>query len=322
MFTGNFINDVYPSTIDLTGGGLYTNIMFDPLKRNYVSTGFENFVQGNVARDDSNVLEFKTSDINSYINIRDYRGLITNSILIPNPSGSNELAELNLAKYYSILSAYDTMVTTLTNRIDELTTKLANAEQTITQAAQTIGTLQSTIDAHSRKLSELDTLTHRMSMEIEYQHNTDLTHGTMISDLQAETRSINTRIDNVVTKTDTLTTKTDSMTQVVTTLKSNNVIRSWVTTQTTDTGGFMRISMSSIPDIVGGTTGNNSVISIVPSDFYMEGSSTAICCWSDYSNEGSINVRLTWPNGDGAGDNKRLRVWYWAINPANSIPIS
>lgn len=199
MFTGNFINDVYPSTIDLTGGGLYTNIMFDPLKRNYVSTGFENFVQGNVARDDSNVLEFKTSDVNSYINIRDYRGLITNSILIPNPSGSNELAELNLAKYYSILSAYDTMVTTLTNRIDELTTKLANAEQTITQAAQTIGTLQSTVDAHSRKLSELDTLTHRMSMEIEYQHNTDLTHGTMISDLQAETRSINTRIDNVVT---------------------------------------------------------------------------------------------------------------------------
>ena len=254
MFTGKFSNDAHPNTLDLSAGGMYTNIMIDPLKINYLSTNRRNFVKEGVTSNDSNVLEFNTTNSDSYISMEAYRGLIANSILIPNTLGSNELIELNLSKFFSILSSYDATISALNRRIDELTatvtansnsisgiigtntgtppltlnevaTNIGSLSTKVTNAEQTIGSLSTNIGSLSTKVTNaeqsIETLTTNLTAAGAAIHDVKQQANALQSASTDQFRQIRQAMDETRSNINTLTTSVNSFSSSISTIQAD-----------------------------------------------------------------------------------------------------
>lgn len=107
------------------------------------------------------------------------------------------------------------------------------------------------------------------------------------------------------------------------TLKSQYLLKSWVPGQTTDGNGFLRLSMSSFPsDILGYS--NDYIVSIQPYDCRVSSYDRMFAAWADFQGDGQINVALRWAYDTyigKVGGGNRIRVWYWAKNPAANDPV-
>ena len=107
------------------------------------------------------------------------------------------------------------------------------------------------------------------------------------------------------------------------TLKTQHLLKSWVPGQTTDGNGFMRLSMSSFPsDILGYS--NDYIVSIQPYDCRVSSYDRMFAAWADFQGDGQINVALRWAYDTyigKVGGGNRIRVWYWAKNPAANDPV-
>ena len=106
-------------------------------------------------------------------------------------------------------------------------------------------------------------------------------------------------------------------------MKSQHILKSWVPGQTTDSNGFMRLSMSSFPsDILGYS--NDYIVSIQPYDCRVSSYDRMFAAWADFQGDGQINVALRWAYDTyigKVGGGNRIRVWYWAKNPAANNPV-
>jgi len=99
MFNGNFINDLDPNMLDLSGGGIYTKISLDPTKTNFISSNFQDYLQNGVLSSSNNVLTLNTSNSSSYIDITPYKGIILNSFFF---KSTTELFEISPRDIYNI----------------------------------------------------------------------------------------------------------------------------------------------------------------------------------------------------------------------------
>lgn len=107
------------------------------------------------------------------------------------------------------------------------------------------------------------------------------------------------------------------------TMKTTFTMKSWVPSQTTDGNGFIRLSMSSLPNDAAGKS-NDYIVSIQPYDCRVTSYSCAFVAWADYSGDGDINVCLKWANANNIaalGSGNRIKVWYWAKNPASNMVV-
>ena len=73
--------------------------------------------------------------------------------------------------------------------------------------------------------------------------------------------------------------------------------------------------MSSFPNDMASKT-NDYIVSIVPYDLRTSDYNTCICSWTDFEGDLTINVRLTWSNLAALNGGRKIKVWYWAKNPA------
>lgn len=104
-------------------------------------------------------------------------------------------------------------------------------------------------------------------------------------------------------------------------LKTPCLLRSFVPSQTTDGNGFMRLELSSFPSDMQSKS-NDYIVSIQPYDCRVSTYSCAFAAWTDYLGDGTINVCLKWANASSIaalGSGNRVKVWYWAKNPAINI---
>ena len=138
----------------------------------------------------------------------------------------------------------------------------------------------------------------------------------LINSLRSSVSNINSSISSANDLISRLRTACNAM-------KSQHILKSWVPSQTTDGNGFMRLSMSSFPsDILGYS--NDYIVSIQPYDCRVSTYDCVFASWSDYQGDGQINVALRWAYDTyigKVGGGNRIRVWYWAKNPAANNPV-
>lgn len=138
----------------------------------------------------------------------------------------------------------------------------------------------------------------------------------LINSLRSSVSDINSSINSANDLISRLRTVCNAM-------KSQHILKSWVPGQTTDGNGFMRLSMSSFPsDII--SYSNDYIVSIQPYDCRVSTYDCIFASWSDYQGDGQINVVLRWAyntNIGKLGGGNRIRVWYWAKNPAANNPV-
>ena len=243
-------------------------------------------------------------------------------------ASANVIAVLAL----SLAAGNSSAIDGLTSRVEALEAGSSQGLlERIERLENLVNTQQTTINSQANKISELNTLTHRMSMEIEYQHNTDTAHGTMISDLQVETRAINTRIDNVVSTVsvvrnevsavradvNTLSSDVRYTTNKVNILKSQPLVKSWVPSVQTDNNGFLRLNMSQFPSDMRSKT-NDYIVGLVPYDIRAANYETVVAQWTDWNGDDGVNIRLTWQNNTSVGSGRSVKIFYYANNPANT----
>lgn len=235
-------------------------------------------------------------------------------------ASANVIAVLAL----SIAAGNSSAIDGLTSRVEALEAGSSQGLlERIERLENLVNTQQTTINSQANKISELNTLTHRMSMEIEYQHNTDTAHGTMISDLQVETRAINTRIDNVVSTVSVVRNEVSALrsdvtyaTNKVNILKSQPLVKSWVPSVQTDDNGFLRLNMSQFPSDMQSKT-NDYIVGLVPYDIRAASYETVVAQWTDWNGDQGVNIRLTWQNNTSVGSGRSVKFFYFANNPAN-----
>lgn len=101
-------------------------------------------------------------------------------------------------------------------------------------------------------------------------------------------------------------------------LKTPCLLKSFVPSQTTDGNGFMRLNLADFPSDMQSRS-NDDIVSIQAYDCRVSTYDTIIVSWSDYTSDSYINLRLTWSNSRSLGSGNRVKIWYWAKNPAINI---
>lgn len=107
MFNGNFIHDIDPHLLDLSAGGLYTKVSLDPMKNNYFTSNYQDYLQNGVLSNANNVLTLNTTNSSSYIDATAYRGLIIDSLFYKDSTALNEISIRDLFNVNSSINGLE-----------------------------------------------------------------------------------------------------------------------------------------------------------------------------------------------------------------------
>ena len=197
-----------------------------------------------------------------------------------------------------------------------LATRMNNAESAIRGLQADQVEMRNSVVTLERTTSDLRVSQQAATTERIQLRNMAASQQTLINGLRSSVSDINSSINSVNDLISRLRTVCNAM-------KSQHILKSWVPGQTTDDNGFMRLSMSSFPsDILGYS--NDYIVSIQPYDCHVSTYDCIFVSWSDYQGDGQINVVLRWAYNNNigkVGSGNRIRVWYWAKNPAANNPV-
>lgn len=197
-----------------------------------------------------------------------------------------------------------------------LATRMNNAEGAIRGLQADQVEMRGAVSALERTVSDLRVGQQAATAERSQLRSMAANQMNLINGLRSSVSNINSDISSANDLISRLRTVCNAM-------KSQHILKSWVPGQTTDGNGFMRLSMSSFPsDILGYS--NDYIVSIQPYDCRVSTYDCIFVSWSDYQGDGQINVVLRWAyntNIGKVGSGNRIRVWYWAKNPAANNPV-
>ncbi|EFO61615.1 Hypothetical protein GLP15_4357 [Giardia lamblia P15] len=201
-----------------------------------------------------------------------------------------------------------------TNRIND-TRSLVTANQTaITSIRNTLSSLQSSLNSHISCYNQLYNQVQTISNNVSQQAN-------KISGALASIAQNTSQLSNQLSRITDCETLCSYSERICNALKTPCLLKSFVPSQTTDGNGFMRLELSSFPSDMQSKS-NDYIVSIQPYDCRVSTYSCAFAAWADYSGDGTINVCLKWANASSIaalGSGNRVKVWYWAKNPAINI---
>lgn len=193
-------------------------------------------------------------------------------------------------------------------------TLIGNNQVAITGIRNNLSSLQSSLNSqiscYNQLYNQVQTISNNVS-----QQASKIT-GALASIAQNTTQLSNHQ--NRITDCETLCSYSE---RICNSLKTPCLLRSFVPSQTTDGNGFMRLELSSFPSDMQSKS-NDYIVSIQPYDCRVTTYSCAFAAWADYSGDGAINVCLKWANASSIaalGSGNRVKVWYWAKNPAINI---
>ena len=199
---------------------------------------------------------------------------------------------------------------------NSLATRVNAAESAIRGLQADQVEMRGTVSALERTASDLRVGQQAATSERDQLRSMAANQMNLINGLRSSVSNINSSINSVNDLISRLRTVCNAM-------KSQHILKSWVPGQTTDGNGFMRLSMSSFPsDILGYS--NDYIVSIQPYDCRVSTYDCIFASWSDYQGDGQINVVLRWTYNTTIGKlggGNRIRVWYWAKNPAANDPV-
>lgn len=221
-------------------------------------------------------------------------------------------------------------VVSLEDNVQSIPDQIRTNSTTISNLLGDLNSLQSQTSAINDNMSSLSTTTNNLSMSLNSLRNQTSaindnvgSLSMIVSQLDSDSQTHSRSITNLQISVNNLNPKISSITQILNTMKTTYTMKSWVPSQTTDGNGFIRLSMSSLPDDAAGKS-NDYIVSIQPYDCRVSTYSCAFVAWADYSGDGTINVCLKWANANSIaalGSGNRIKVWYWAKNPASSMVV-
>ena len=198
-----------------------------------------------------------------------------------------------------------------TNRINE-TRSLVTANQTaITSIRNALSSLQSSLNSHISCYNQLYNQVQVISNNVSQQANKI---SGALSSIAQNTSQLSKQLSRI-TDCETLCSYSE---RICNALKTPCLLKSFVPSQTTDSNGFMRLNLSDFPSDMQSRS-NDYIVSIQAYDCRVSSYDTIIVSWSDYTSDSYINLRLTWSNLSALGSGNRVKVWYWAKNPAINI---
>ena len=220
------------------------------------------------------------------------------------------------------VGALEPRVSALENTTQSLSGQIRVNYTSISNLYGAVDSLRSQISTLSNLSGAVDSLRSQISSI----NSSVVSHTTSISQLNADSQTQARSISNLqisVNNLSPLSSKITRITQMLTTMKTIYIVRSWIPSQTTDGNGFMRLSMSSMPDDAVGKT-NDFIVSVVPYDARVSTYDRIFVSWCDYKGDSEINItfRYAYDSGIGkVGAGNRVKIWYWAKNPAQNMTI-
>ena len=199
---------------------------------------------------------------------------------------------------------------------NSLATRVNNAESAIRGLQADQVEMRGAVSALERTTSDLRVGQQAATSERSQLRSMAANQQSLINSLRGNMSDINSSISSANDLISRLRTACNAM-------KSQHILKSWVPSQTTDGNGFMRLSMSSFPsDII--SYSNDYIVSIQPYDCRVSSYDRMFAAWADFQGDGQINVALRWAYDTyigKVGGGNRIRVWYWAKNPAANNPV-
>lgn len=218
-------------------------------------------------------------------------------------------------------------VVSLEDNVQSILDQIRTNSATISNLSRDLDSLQSQTSAINNNVGSLSTMTNNLSMSLNSLRNQTSaindnvgSLSSTVSQLDSDSQTHSRSITNLQISVNNLNPKISSITQMLNTMKTIFTMKSWVPSQTTDGNGFIRLSMSSLPDDAAGKS-NDYIVSIQAYDCCVSSYDTILVSWTDYSNDSTINLRLTWSNLSAIGSGKRVKIWYWAKNPASNMVV-
>lgn len=166
LFNGKFINDVNPNVIDLSGGGLYSIISFDPSMNNSITSNFKDFQQNGITTTMNNVVTMASKIVNSYIDTRSYKGIIAQSIYLQK---DQTLFEIKLAELYNL----NNTVNALNVDVTQNKTSIRNLTADLNDMTTTITGLTSKVDENESNITNMNSSLTGLTSTVA-QHTTDI----------------------------------------------------------------------------------------------------------------------------------------------------
>lgn len=224
----------------------------------------------------------------------------------------------------------ETRVTSLEDNVQSIPDQIRTNSATISNLSRDLDSLQNQMSAINNNVGSLSTMTNNLSMSLNSLRNQTSAINdnvgnlsTTVSQLDSDSQTHSRSITNLQISVNNLNPKISSITQMLNTMKTTFTMKSWVPSQTTDGNGFIRLSMSTLPNDAAGKS-NDYIVSIQPYDCRVSSYSCAFVAWADYTGDGDINVCLKWANANSIaalGSGNRIKVWYWAKNPASNMVV-
>lgn len=261
----------------------------------------------------------------------------TNSATISNLSRDLDSLQSQTSAINDNVDSLSTTTNNLSTSLDSLQSQMSAINNnmgslsiTTNNLSTSLNSLQSQTSTINNNVGSLSTMTNKLSMSLNSLRNQTSAINdnvgnlsTTVSQLDSDSQTHSRSITNLQISVNNLNPKISSITQMLNTMKTTFTMKSWVPSQTTDGNGFIRLSMSSLPDDAAGKS-NDYIVSIQPYDCRVTSYSCAFVAWTDYSGDGDINVCLKWANANSIaalGSGNRIKVWYWAKNPASSMVV-
>ena len=235
-------------------------------------------------------------------------------------SSLNEYARRKLQNHSDLIDANRTAVSDLHARIGDLATRIEDFKASAQAALNKIPDLDRSIGQNRDRISSLNVSVSNLQDSLSY---TSSRLSRLESTVSGFESSIQWNQNNIAT----LVAQSNKLTYVCRELKYQYRVRKWIPSQTTDGNGFMRISMSGLPnDAV--NKSNDCIVSIVPYDFWGTGYERIIVAWNDYNQNGNydgyINVALRYAYDSQigkVGSGQRIAIWYWARNSVENYDL-
>ena len=224
------------------------------------------------------------------------------------------------------LNGTEARVETIARMIDNTNGRVGALEPRVSALENTTQSISGQIRVNSTSISNMSGAVDSLRSQISSINSSVGSHTTSISQLNADSQTHSRSISNLqisVNNLSPLSSKITRITQMLTTMKTIYIVRSWIPSQTTDGNGFMRLSMSSMPDDAVGKS-NDFIVSVVPYDARVSTYDRIFVSWCDYNGDSEINIALRYAYDSGIGKvgaGNRVKIWYWANNPAQNMTI-
>ena len=231
MFSGNFIDDSDPNTIDLSGGGLYSRISLDPMKRNYFTSNFQDYMQNGILSSGNNVLNFNTTNNSSYVDMTQYKGLMINSLIFKTPTEIFEVAikdiyDINTLVQMEISKASNALLSQMQALFNGLSTKITSLETDVRQLQVDVNQIKVDLLSLTNDITNNSQNIDKIFGSSGYQQGVDLTTlntkvSTNTANITSNTQKINTNTANINSNTASITSNTQKINTNIASITSN-----------------------------------------------------------------------------------------------------